>query len=759
MKKYFTKSKFSLKKIFTISSPILVALLLVVAGSTPAHATVCDVNTGSQPISIVKVGQYGYVANYSHGTVTVFDPVTYAIITTIAAVGSNPIKLIALGTKIYVMHDGIAQNTITVIDSTTNTILTTINIGLNLAPNDAYVVGTNMYVISGNTVPFGSIAIIDTITNTFTGSIPMTVSQNQPFHAVVFGTKIYVIARLGQSLFVVDTTTNTITTTLVLPGGGAQNLVLIGTKIYVINGANTVTVVNTGTNSIVANITMTGITNGGNDEIFAIGTKIYVPDSSSNVVSVADTITNTWIKNIPVAAFPISAQVVGTHLYVGSYNGNVITDIDSATDTVVPGGVIAGFNNPRGIGVLIGTYLYETDQGSNRILVIDTVTDTLVSLCPFLRAQSTNTSQYSTTTLTTPLSESGSLSDIIKLSLSKGVPVSNVTIACGTAAGTTTVGTLTPGGWQSILSFTASIIDDLIAEATNPYYSTVSCLATSADPYYNNLAMPLILKITDNDSPGISATPSTLSIVAGTSMTVDYVLTSAPTANVTLTISGGAGGTLSPTTLTFTPANWNIAQTVTFTTPSTDTILTPSIVATPSSADPVYAAVTVYTVNVTVSTPIVASTICTSCGGGGGGTGTSYTSIIKILTKTATTTAFITATTTKNFIKDNNLSCPIFTKFVKLGQTNDTREVTIWQKFLNSFYGAKLAVTGIYDIPSEKALRNFQWKYADRILKPWAYAVPTGYIYKTTQRVGNSVLGCPPTDKVFLEGHGWTDVK
>jgi hypothetical protein len=51
----------------------------------------------------------------------------------------------------------------------------------------------------------------------------------------------------------------------------------------------------------------------------------------------------------------------------------------------------------------------------------------------------------------------------------------------------------------------------------------------------------------------------------GATDTYTVVLNSAPTANVTVTINAGTQLTAAPATLTFTPANWNVAQTVTVT--------------------------------------------------------------------------------------------------------------------------------------------------------------------------------------------------
>ncbi|MEU8207075.1 glycoside hydrolase family 6 protein [Streptosporangium sp. NPDC049046] len=68
-----------------------------------------------------------------------------------------------------------------------------------------------------------------------------------------------------------------------------------------------------------------------------------------------------------------------------------------------------------------------------------------------------------------------------------------------------------------------------------------------------------------NTTPSIVASPTSLSVPEGSSRTVGFRLSQAPSANVTVSLAktGDSDITIAPSTLTFTTANWNTAQNVT----------------------------------------------------------------------------------------------------------------------------------------------------------------------------------------------------
>lgn len=80
------------------------------------------------------------------------------------------------------------------------------------------------------------------------------------------------------------------------------------------------------------------------------------------------------------------------------------------------------------------------------------------------------------------------------------------------------------------------------------------------------------------------------------------------------------------------------------------------------------------------------------------------------------------------------------TGYLRMGSANDPEQVKKLQTFLNKELGLRLPITGVFGLMTEKAVRDFQLKYANEILKPWVIhglpneTTPTGYVYKTTKR-------------------------
>ena len=169
----------------------------------------------------------------------------------------------------------------------------------------------------------------------------------------------------------------------------------------------------------------------------------------------------------------------------------------------------------------------------------------------------------------TRVSESGPTSDTYTIHLNTQ-PTANVTITLATD-GQTTVSpstlTFTSGNWNTTQTVTVTAVDDSASEGTHT--STITHSVSSIDAMYSGFGVPnLLVEVTDNDNTGSIILTETgggtyVSEAGETTDTYSLVLDSAPTANVIITITPDSQTTVSPTTLTFTTANWSSPQTVT----------------------------------------------------------------------------------------------------------------------------------------------------------------------------------------------------
>lgn len=153
-------------------------------------------------------------------------------------------------------------------------------------------------------------------------------------------------------------------------------------------------------------------------------------------------------------------------------------------------------------------------------------------------------------------------------------PSANVTFdltSSDTTEGTVTPASLTftPVNWAIPQAVIATGVGDGAVDGDQTY-SIVTGTATSGDATYNGSNPPDIpLMNIDENSVGFSITPTSglTTTEAGGTSTFTIKLSSKPSANVIigLTSSVAAEGTVSPASVTFSPATWNTAQVVTLT--------------------------------------------------------------------------------------------------------------------------------------------------------------------------------------------------
>ncbi|KPJ88050.1 MAG: hypothetical protein AMJ53_17305, partial [Gammaproteobacteria bacterium SG8_11] len=147
-------------------------------------------------------------------------------------------------------------------------------------------------------------------------------------------------------------------------------------------------------------------------------------------------------------------------------------------------------------------------------------------------------------------------------------PTNAVTIALtssNTSEGTVSPAnlTFTTSNWNLAQIVTVSGVDDNLKDGDTDY--SIDFAVQSADNNFNNLTLtPVSVVNLDNDSAGVTVTPTMLLTTseAQSSVSFSVVLNGQPASNVIISASSSdtSEGTVSPPSITFTPNNWSTAM-------------------------------------------------------------------------------------------------------------------------------------------------------------------------------------------------------
>jgi YVTN family beta-propeller protein len=303
----------------------------------------------------LPTGPFAYVTNQNDGSVTVIDTPTNAVVTTISLCpdcgpGPKGLAVTPNGKFVYVANSG--AGTVSVIDTSTNTVSTTITllsicdcssspIGVAITPD-----GTRAYVTDAGQA---AIQVIDTnpsdeTYNTVTTTITAANISN-PFSIAITPDGAFVYATEFLPNFEILTTT--------------------------------VNMISTATNAVVASITV-----GNNPSGVAVspnGSTVYVTNNASGTVSVfaAGNLTPT-ISTITVGTGPYSVAFTpnSAFAYVVNQSDSTVSVINTTTKTVAT--TITGpCSSPNQIAITPdGTEAYVADQECSRADVISTSSNT-----------------------------------------------------------------------------------------------------------------------------------------------------------------------------------------------------------------------------------------------------------------------------------------------------------------------------------------------------------------------------------------------
>ena len=191
---------------------------LFFAQTANALSVIATVPVSFGPAAVTSDSAKGevFVANFFDNTVSVIDDTTNTVTATIP-VGSSPRGIAYDSGKSEIFVSNSADNTVSVINDTTNTVTATIPVGS--APlGIAYDSGKGEVFVANNNA--GTVSVIDDTANTVVATIPSGVSSS-PFGIAYDSAmnEMFVANNNDNTVSVIDDTTNTVTATIPVGSG------------------------------------------------------------------------------------------------------------------------------------------------------------------------------------------------------------------------------------------------------------------------------------------------------------------------------------------------------------------------------------------------------------------------------------------------------------------------------------------------------------------------------------------------------------
>jgi YVTN family beta-propeller protein len=278
-------------------------------------------------------------ARYSD-EVAVIDPSTNQVLTQIPLeTGAYPIRIATTRDRLKAFISDNHTASISVLDTVARTKVATIPVGN--APGETTITpnGSQLWVVHQVAVPgdpnHSPVEVIDTATNQV---ITTVLIPGQGAKALLFsadGRFAYIANNTAGEVDLINTTTYQVTSIPTGPGCRRLALTPMGDRLYATdNYGSNVSVIDTATNQVIATITVgvapfdVGITPNGNEA--------YVTNQHDGTVSVIDNTTLTVIATIPTGMLCQQLKITtdGTKVFVQNGFSDTVSAIDTATHTV-----------------------------------------------------------------------------------------------------------------------------------------------------------------------------------------------------------------------------------------------------------------------------------------------------------------------------------------------------------------------------------------------------------------------------------------
>ena len=308
---------------------------LSVAASRPIPAVRGEIAVGNTPgfVAIAPNGTFAYVANRAAGVVTVVDTAIDKVVATIP-IPDGPPQYLAFspdGSRLYVSvfnDPDRSINEVAVLDTQTNTVLTTIRVGTRPYALAVKPDGSEIYVPNHDS---GTVSVIETTGDTLVTDI--RVKPNP--HWVEFskdGTRAYAANHDSNLVTVIDTSTRAVVAEIPVERS-PHSVAVHPTEPLVANvnyDSNSVTVIDTNTEKVIATVP---VGTHPQDVTWAPdGRHLYATnvDSDNMTVIAADGYKVT--ATIPTGDAPTMIAVLpdGTKGYVSNLNTGTLTVLDLA---------------------------------------------------------------------------------------------------------------------------------------------------------------------------------------------------------------------------------------------------------------------------------------------------------------------------------------------------------------------------------------------------------------------------------------------